>query len=90
MNNAPSSPDFGRWALTGVITPGVCILILRFAIAPFLWPDLAVALGNKLGYIFIWYLLGVVIVATVWKICKERNEKAQSNGQKEKTDNTAE
>lgn len=77
MNDKTSNPDFGRWAITGVITPIVVILILRFAIAPFLWPDLAGALGSALGYIFIWYLLGVAIVATVWKIRNERKHQPQ-------------
>ncbi|MFC1497761.1 hypothetical protein ACFLS1_04700 [Verrucomicrobiota bacterium] len=74
MNNNKRSPDFGRWAITGVITPIVVILILRFAIAPFFWPDLAASLGASLGYIFIWWLLIVAIVATIYKIRKEQKE----------------
>jgi hypothetical protein len=82
MNDKTSSPDFGRWAITGLITPMVVILILRFAIAPFLWPDLAGALGGALGYLFMWYLFGVAIVATVWKIFTERKHQPKSEADK--------
>jgi hypothetical protein len=77
MNEKRSSPDFSRWAITGVIAPIVVIVILRFAIAPFVWPYLAAELGNALGYIFIWYLLGVAIAATIWKIWNEKKHQPQ-------------
>ena len=58
-----------------MIAPAVVILICRFAVAPVFWPDLAAGLGRALGYIFIWYLLGVTIAATVWKIWHERKRR---------------
>lgn len=56
----------------GVIAPVMVILILRFAIAPFLWPQVAADLGSVLGGLFIIWLLLLAIAATIWKI---RNEK---------------
>ena len=61
-----------------VLAPIVVILIVRFAIAFFVWPDLATGLGNALGYIFIWYLLTVVIAATLWKVWHDRKHQVQA------------
>ena len=73
MKASGSSPNFARWAITGVIAPVVVILILRFALAPFVWgPQVAADLGSALGGLFILWLLFLAIAATVWKI---RNEK---------------
>ncbi|MGA2247718.1 MAG: hypothetical protein ABSH48_22255 [Verrucomicrobiota bacterium] len=73
MKASGSSLNFARWAITGVIAPLLLIVILRFAIAPFVWgPQVAAELGSALGGLFILWLLSLAIAATVWKI---RNEK---------------
>jgi len=90
VNEKISNPDFGRWAITGVLAPAVCILLLRFAIAPIFWPGLADALGDRLGYIFILYLLTVVIAATVWKVCKGRPQGSPPKAANEETDDMTE
>lgn len=74
MSASRSSPNFARWAVTGVIAPAVVIFILRFTIVPFVWgPHVAAGLGSELGILFLLWLLLLAIAATVWKI---RNEKA--------------
>jgi len=75
-----TSPDFGRWAITGAIAPAVIILVVTFVIAPFAWPDLAVKLGNALGEIFVYYLFVLVVAAVIWKVWTERKHRATKKG----------
>ena len=82
MDADRSNPCFGRWAVTGVIAPFVVILVLTFGIAPFFWPDLADGLGNALGYILIYYLLGVAVAAGIWKIRHERKHRPRAASDK--------
>lgn len=75
-----SSPDFARWTLAGVIAPVVAIVILRFAIAPFVWgAQVAADLGSVLGGLFILWLLFLAIAATVWKIRSEKGGDGQND-----------
>lgn len=77
MHDKKTTPDFGRWAVTGVIAPVVTILILAFAIAPFLWPIRRDELFRLLGIPFIIYLIFLACAATVWKIWHERRQSDQ-------------
>ncbi len=80
MKTSDGNPDFARWAVTGVVAPIVVIVILRFAIAPFIWgADIADKLGATLGGIFILWLLFLAIAATLWKIRSEKKQKRQND-----------
>ena len=81
MNEKKHSPDFRRWATTGVVAPCVVILIVTFAIAPLLWPDLAASLGDSLGKIFLLYLAFLMCAAVVWKIWQGRRRSEQPEPQ---------
>jgi hypothetical protein len=82
MKQSCSSPNYGRWAVTGVIVPVLVIVILRFAIVPIWGSEVASRFGSFLGYIFIFWLLFLVIAATAWKICHEKrgDEKNERKG----------
>lgn len=80
MTEKTPSPDYARWAVTGVVAPIAVIVVLRFAIAPFLWgEEIAVGLGTALAGIFILWLLFLAIAATLWKIRQERTGKSGKN-----------
>ncbi len=75
VKESSSSPNYARWAVTGVIAPVLVIVILRFAIAPFIWgSEVAASLGSALGGIFILWLLFLAIAAVLWKIRHEKDE----------------
>ena len=78
MKESTSTPNYARWAVTGVIVPVLAILVLRFGIAPFIWgadvaADVAATLGSALGGIFVLWLLFLAVAATVWKIRDEKD-----------------
>jgi len=73
LKESKDSPNYARWAVTGVIAPIVVIMILRFAIAPSVWgPALANQLGQALGFFYVLWLLVLAIAATLLKIWRER------------------
>ena len=73
--------------LGAVVLPFAAILILRFLIAPQLWPHEAARLGSVLGYIFLWYLLGVVTIVIIWRIRSDRRGRSEeSAGQQQPTE----
>jgi hypothetical protein len=74
IGNPVKRCDFRRWAVVGVVAPFVALLVLRFAIAPILWPDLAVELGSRLGFFFMLYLLLLACGATVRSIARSPRE----------------
>jgi succinate dehydrogenase hydrophobic anchor subunit len=83
MRESSSSPNYARWAVTGVIIPVLVILILRFAIAPFVWSsDVTARLGSALGGIFVLWLLLLAVAATLWKLRHESkgDEKDEREG----------
>ena len=76
MKKSSTSPDYARWALTGIIIPAAVIFLLRFVVGPPIWGGhIAAALGSELGFIFILWLLLLAVAAVIWKIRAERKSK---------------
>jgi hypothetical protein len=71
-NKPAKEPDYRQWAVSAVILPAI-VLLCGIAIVAGVWgSDIAAILGDRLGYIFLWYLLGLTLVAVVHKIISEK------------------
>jgi hypothetical protein len=65
---------YGRWALTLVVFPALVILGAVFGVERVfgLW------LGNQLGLTFICYLIGLTIVAAIYKVITDKRFSIQN------------
>ena len=72
MNSKKTSPDFGLMAIAGILVPAIMIFAITFIIAPAMWPGSENEIGNKLGFLFMIYLIIFAIRAARIKIRKEK------------------
>ena len=67
---APNTPDYKRWAITLAVLPVVVMLCYVFVLERYF--DISYMLGNRLGLLFLFYLISLAIAAVIHKVKSER------------------
>lgn len=87
MKPLRNRPGFLRWAITAVLVPFGTIILLRFGVIPYFWGDeIVLSFGNRIGLIFLVYLLGLAVLSIFWKLRFERRARDGMADQRDKPD----